>query len=205
MAVDTFRENGGDFGHGVFNGKYHQQFLQLDVPFAFEKRNTGSGHMTVVRSEVLPTLGLLGQFDHSVLYLGRSGQADDAFVTEYDIQRALLLNWSKTIFAERYEIIIDEFPLDGGLNSRRIDILARDAASSDWLVVEVKRAEAKIDAVRQIRDYLLTLGKRDDFAGGKIFGVLVAERVPEVVRSMAALSGITAYEISFPLSMVRVA
>lgn len=35
------------------------------------------------------------------------------------------------------------FPVDGGLTSRRIDILARERTTGDWLIVELKRAEAK--------------------------------------------------------------
>jgi len=72
-------------------------------------------------------------------------------------------------------------------------------------VVEVKRAEAKVDAIRQIEGYLLTLGGRDDFLGGEISGVLVAERVPRIVREAADRAGIAAYEVAFPLDLKRVA
>lgn len=43
LAIDTIRPARGDFGHGVFNGKYHGQFAALGLPFSFEKRNKGGG------------------------------------------------------------------------------------------------------------------------------------------------------------------
>ena len=80
------------------------------------------------------------------------------FTTEYVIQRSLMLGWADTPWGGRYQLIQDEFPVDGGLTSRRIDILARDRLTGDWLIVELKRAEASVAAVRQVEDYLLALG-----------------------------------------------
>lgn len=205
LAVDTYREGRNDYDFGVFNGKYHKQFQERSVPFKFEARNRSAGHMVVAREHVLPTLRLMGELDHSVLYLGRSSRTAEGFQTEYDIQRAILLEWNKTPFSERYEIISDEYPVDSGVNPRRIDVLARDASSGDTLVIEVKRAEAKIAAVQQIEDYLVMLGHRDDLAYGKLKGVLVAERIPEVVRSYANDQGIEAYEAEYPFSLKQVA
>ena len=105
---------------------------------------------------------------------------------------------------ERYDIIQDEFPVDGGFNSRRIDILALDRITGDWLVIELKRAEANIEAVHQVNDYLLALGRLDDFALGKLDGVLIAERIPHAVRKAASDASVTAYEIHWPLKLERV-
>ena len=59
--------------------------------------------------------------------------------------------------------------------------------------------------MEQVADYLLALGKRDDFVYGKLDGVLVAERIPTSVRSLAKAEGITAYEIGWPMQLTRVA
>ncbi len=48
LAVDTIRPATGDYGHAVFNGKYHEQFLKLGLRFTFEKRNKGSGQEPVI-------------------------------------------------------------------------------------------------------------------------------------------------------------
>lgn len=121
------------------------------------------------------------------------------------IQREILSNWRQTPWAARYDVVQDEFPVDGGLTSRRIDILARDRVTGDWLVIELKRAEAHPSAVRQVADYLLALGRRDDFAHGRLEGVLVAERLPPNVRKTTLAEGILGYEITWPLNPTRAA
>ena len=74
VAIDSYNPNKGDYAHAVFNGKYHEQFVERGVPFDFEKRNTTAGHLVVKRDDVLATVRLMKDFDHSVLYLGRSEQ-----------------------------------------------------------------------------------------------------------------------------------
>ncbi|AXI46338.1 hypothetical protein C1J03_10060 [Sulfitobacter sp. SK012] len=205
LAIDTFRPVSGEFGHGVFNGKYHEQFVKLGLPFTFEKRNKGAGHLVVAREHVLPTLAALREFEHQVLDLGRTERSHAGFATEYEIQRAILNHWAETPFARRHVIVQDEYPVDGGLNSRRIDVLAQDPKLGDWLVIEIKRAEANIDAVRQVEDYLLALGQKDAFAFGKLEGVLIAERISAAVREAALHAGIAAYEMEWPSALRRVA
>jgi len=204
LAIDTFRAGGGDYGHAVFNGKYHEQFVAEAIPFTFEGRNKSSGHLVVERAQVIPTLKALSSFDHSVLVHNRAVHAGAGFSTEYVIQREILTNWDQTPWGARYDVVQDEFPVDGGLTSRRIDILARDRLTGDWLVIELKRAEAKPEAVMQVADYLLALGRQDKFAQGRLDGVVVAERIPSSVRTLSRSEGIAAYEIGWPLNFNRV-
>lgn len=205
VAIDTIRTKTGDFGHGVFNGKYHEQFVSHGLPFTFEKRNKVAGHLVVAREHVLPTLAALSGFNHEVLNLVRGDRNHLGFTTEYDIQSAILNRWDETPFSVDHAVVQDEYPVDGGLHSRRIDVLARDRKSGDCLVMEIKRAEANLDAVRQVEEYLLALGRKDEFAHGKLQGILIAERIPEMVREAAKLSGIAAYEVNWPVVLTRVA
>ncbi|WP_141655889.1 endonuclease NucS domain-containing protein [Roseibaca calidilacus] len=205
LAVDTFRAGRGDYGHAVFNGKYHEQFAAAELPFVFEGRNKTAGHLVVTRQHVISTLEALSGFDHSVLALNRNAHDGVGFTTEYVIQREILTNWDQTPWSARYDVVQDEFPVDGGLTSRRIDILARDRMTGDWLIFELKRAEAKPAAVRQVADYLLALGKQDKFAHGRLNGVLVAERIPPTVRTLAKAEGVAVYEVSWPLNLIRAA
>lgn len=175
LAIDTVNQRTGDFGFGVFNGKYRAQFSAAQIPFDFEGRNKGAGHLVVQRHLVLPTLRKLAGFDHSVLAMNRTEHSGEGFTSEYVIQRSIIVNWKHTPWGATHQFIQDEFPVDGGLTSRRIDILARDRRTGDWLIVELKRAEANISAVHQVENYLLALGRRDDFASGTLHGVLVAE------------------------------
>ncbi|MDO9524865.1 MAG: endonuclease NucS [Gemmobacter sp.] len=205
LAIDTFRPGAGDFGFGVFNGKYQTQFNAAELPFVFEGRNKGAGHLVVARDHVIPTLKALAAFDHSVLGLNRTPHQGEGFTTEYGIQRQILTNWRRTPWATRYDVLQDEFPVDRGLTSRRIDILARDRVTGDWLVIELKRAEAHPSAVQQVEGYLVALGRRDEFAHGRLDGVLVAERLPQDVREKAQSAGIAGYEIAWPVNLTRTA
>ena len=204
MAIDRFSESSGRYGAAVFNGKYHSQFVQHGVRFEFEKRNRGAGHMVVARADVLPTLRLLRNLDHQVLYLGRSNRTIEGFATEYDIHRTLLFDWDSTPFSQRYAVVTDEFPVDPGRNPRRIDIWCEARGAAGYLAIEIKRAEAGPEAVQQLEGYLRTLQRRKDLRGGTVTGALVAERIPPAVRQEARRSGISAYEVSYPLEFKRV-
>jgi hypothetical protein len=206
LAIDTWRPGRGDFDFAVFNGKYQAQFEARGIPFRFEKRNKGAGHVEVSRDRVLPTIRELAGFDHTVLQMFRSQHDTTGYGTEYDIQRDLLVNWNRTPFAhEGYEIVQDEFPVDGGLTSRRIDVLCRHRSTRDWLIIELKRAEANESAVSQVTGYLRALGRRDEFGYDRLEGCLVAERLSERVLHSCAAEGIRAYELSWPLRMKRCA
>ena len=205
VAIDSVNSSGEDFGKAVFNGKYHHQFVKRDIKYDFEKRNRKSGHMEVKRPDVLPTISILAQFDHSVLYLGRNSDAVCGFSTEYDIQRPILEQWEETPFSEFASIEGSEVPAEDGPNPRRIDILARNAHTGDRLVVELKRAEAGVEAIHQLLGYLEALGQRDGFNDGQRRGVIVAERIPDAVKNLAKDAGVLAYQISYLLTFCRVA
>ncbi len=205
VAIDTVTPGGDDYGKAVFNGKYHRQFRERDVPYAFEKRNRGAGHMEVARPHVLDVIRMMPGLDHSALQLGRGDRAAPGFATEYDIQRAILFGWAGTPFGRSWTLVGDEVPVDEGPNPRRIDVLARNEFTRDWLVVEVKRAEASPDAVRQLQGYLDTLSMREPYRGGNLVGAIMAERVPDHVRALVRAAQMTAYEATHPLRLNRIA
>jgi hypothetical protein len=61
----------------------------------------------------------------------------DGFTTEYVIQHSILANWEQTPWAGRYDVVQAEYYVDGGFYSRRIDILARERSTGDWLIIEL--------------------------------------------------------------------
>ena len=200
IAVDSVNAGRDDFGIAVFNGKYRRQFDLGGIRYEFEKRNRRSGHLVVDRDRVLPTLKAMAEFDHTVLSLGRSGQNRNGFVHEYDIQQAVLFGWSKTPFGAQARIVGDEVPVDSGKNPRRVDILARDIETGDYLVIEIKRAEAQSDAIDQLQSYIEGMERRAEFGESTLRGILVAERVSPAVTEEARAAGITAYEIEHPFA-----
>ena len=201
IAVDSVNAGRDDFGIAVFNGKYRCQFDLRGIPYEFERRNRGAGHLVVDRDRVLPTLQAVAEFDHTVLSLGRSEQTRNGFVREYDIQQALLCGWSKTPFGAQARVIGDEVPVDLGKNPRRVDILARDIETGDYLVIEIKRAEAQSDAIDQLQGYIEGLAKRAEYGESTLRGILIAERVSPAVTKEARAAGIAAYEIEHPFAV----
>jgi len=157
--------------------------------------------MVVDRQHLFDAIRSLKMMDHSVLHF--SNKADDrpGFITEYDIQRALMFAWQKTPFGEEgMELIGDEVPVDDGPNPRRIDLLARDKVGDNILIIELKRAEAPLSAVNQVVGYIDALRARADFSSAAIRGAIIAERIPEPVRDAARANGLTTYEISWPFT-----
>ena len=209
LAIDSVNSSGLDYGKAVFNGKYHEQFLKHGIKFSFEKRNTESGHMEVSRDQVLPIIRKMANFDHSVLYKNKSSTPVNGFSTEYDIQRSILSSWSKTPFAKRFEIIGDEVPVNLGSrnasrnNLGRIDILAKNIKLNEYLVIEIKRAEAHIEVLDQIKGYLAALRRNAQMSKASIKGVLVAERIPPQVLSSAKKLGFESYKIKYPINLER--
>ncbi len=204
LAIDTVSPSGDDFGHAVFNGKYRRQFEEHRVSFEFEKRNTRAGHMVVARDDVLKTIRLVANLDHSVLSNSAQQAVVDGFLTESDIQHALLGEWGETPFAS-FQSPRQEVPLGDRRNARRIDILAEHPITDEVLIVELKRAQASKDAVDQVLGYSRELGNQPDFVGRTLCRVFVAERVSDEVKDYARKHGVRAYEVSWPLALNRVA
>lgn len=202
FAIDTIKPT-GDYGHCVFNGKYRDQFLSRRLPFRFEARNKGAGHLVVDRPDVIHTIRSLKGMDHSVLHLGRTASAV-GFQTEYDIQRQLIANWDSTPFGASCELIGDEVPIDRGMTPRRIDILARDRGSGVLIVIELKRGEPAEAALTQVLGYVEALTSSCRFGGSPACAVLIAERLGSVVREAAAAAGVIGYEIEWPATLRRV-
>lgn len=200
VAIDSVNARGDDFGIAVFNGKYRRQFEARGIDFEFEKRNRTSGHLVIERQRVLPTIERLAEFDHSVLSMKQSHRNTDYFATEYDIQRMILFNWSATPFGKTARIIGDEVPVDEGMNPRRIDVLAKDVLTEDYYLIEIKRAEAGLEAIKQIEGYIHGLSNRLEYANSGLHGVLIAERIPHVVVKEARAAGITTFEIDYPFT-----
>lgn len=200
----------GGYRRAAFSGKYRNQFDAKSIPYELEKRNKQSGHFLIDGGRVLPTIEALRKFDHSVLIHSNNRKFDtsDGFQTEYDIQHMVLTNWDQTPWASKYQILESEFRVENSRTSRRIDVLARARVShgiaKDTLIIELKRGEANLAAVEQVASYARDLGRRDEFAHGRIDPVLVAERIPPNLHALAISEGVAAYEVRWPMEFRRV-
>ena len=75
--------------------------------------------------------------------------------------------------------------------------MAKGINLDEYLVIEIKRAEANIEVLDQIKGYLAALRKNDEMSGASIRGVLIAERIPERVLSSANQLGFETYKIEY--------
>ena len=79
-----------------------------------------------------------------------------------------------------------------------MDILAKETLTNDYLVIEIKRAEAQLDAIDQLQSYIEGMERRPEYGETRLRGILVAERIPPAVNEKARAAEITAYEIEYP-------
>ena len=86
------------------------------------------------------------------------------------------------------------------MNPRRIDILARDNATQDYILLEIKRAEASLEAIEQLLGYMLGLSKREEYSQNQMYGVLIVERIPNEVLKEAKEALISTFEIDYPIT-----
>ena len=161
--------------------------------------------MEVARHKVLETIRKMSNFDHSVLYKNKSSEPINGFSTEYDIQRSLLLYWAKTPFAKDFTIVGDEVPINlAPRNSARTNLGDRYSSKGkkrdEYLIIEIKRAKATEEALKQISGYLSALKKREDMSLALLKGCLIAERIPKNIVSFAGQLGFTSYEIMYLLN-----
>ena len=202
MAIDSFRINQLNFKEGVFNGKYHSQFNRFKIPFQFEKRNRESGHLVVKREDLFSAVQKLNILDHSVLFFKKKNYTE-GFTHETDIQRYMILNWSKTPFSNQ-ELIGDEYPISSGRNSKRIDLLGFEQNSKSYSVIELKRAEPNVSSLSQVEEYCEILKKKNEFINHSFIPILIAERISERVKQEAVRKNILTYEISWPGKITKI-
>lgn len=79
------------------------------------------------------------------------------FTLEKQLEDFIVENWSNTIFGREYDIYRDEnenfgkqYPVDTG----RIDILAKNRDSGDFLVLELKKGRTSDETLGQIQRYM---------------------------------------------------
>src|SRR5262249_35455792 len=83
--------------------------------------------------------------------------SNSTFYMERELENFLISNWDRTELAQRYELIEE----DGEMVSQqyptgigRIDILVREKASLQYVVIELKRNQTSDDTVGQLTRYM---------------------------------------------------
>ena len=125
------------------------------------------------------------------------------FYMEQQLEDFIIENWEKTELGNRYDLIYEE----GTLKSQqyitdigRIDILARDKESGNYVVIELKKNQTSDDTVGQVLRYMgwISENKKDKAVKGIIIAGKYDEKLYYAQQMMKDID-IFLYEVNFSL------
>jgi restriction system protein len=122
---------------------------------------------------------------------------------EQQLEDFIIENWEKTELGSKYDLIYEE----GTLKSQqyitdigRIDILAKDKKSGNYVVIELKKNQSSDDTVGQILRYMGWISEKKNDSGVK--GIIVAGKYDEKLyyaQQMIKDIDVFLYEVNFSL------
>ena len=125
------------------------------------------------------------------------------FFMEKQLEDFIIENWETTEFGKRYELLIE----DGEVISQqyqtdigKIDILAKDKITKNYVVIELKKNQTSDDTVGQLTRYMgwIRKNKKDE----NVKGIIVAGQFDnklEYARTMVPNTEVFLYEVDFKL------
>jgi hypothetical protein len=125
------------------------------------------------------------------------------FYMEKQLEDFIIENWESTEFGKKYELLIE----DGEIISQqyqtdigRIDILARDKVTKNYVVIELKKNQTSDDTLGQLTRYMgwIKKNKKDE----NVKGIIVAGQFDsklEYARTMVPNTEVFLYEVDFKL------
>jgi len=125
------------------------------------------------------------------------------FYMEKQLEDFIIMNWDKTDFGKSLDLLYE----DGDLVSQQyrtaigpIDILAREKASGDYVVIELKRNQTSDETVGQVMRYMGWVAEALNGPGVK--GIIVAGKYDKRLHyalTMAQNVDVFLYEVDFKL------
>ena len=125
------------------------------------------------------------------------------FYMEQQLEDFIIENWEKTELGIKYDLIYEE----GTLKSQqymtdigRIDILAKDKKSGNYVVIELKKNQSSDDTVGQILRYMGWISEKKN--DGEVKGIIVAGKYDEKLyyaQQMIEDIDVFLYEVNFSL------
>ena len=125
------------------------------------------------------------------------------FFMEKQLEDFIIENWDTTEFGKKYDLLIE----DGEVISQqyqtdigRIDILARDKVTKNYVVIELKKNQTSDDTLGQLTRYMgwIKKNKKDE----NVKGIIVAGQFDsklEYARTMVPNTEVFLYEVDFKL------
>ncbi len=129
------------------------------------------------------------------------------FYMEKQLEDFLILNWVRTELGKKYDLIIE----DGELKSQQfrtdigpIDILAKEKASNNYVVIELKKNQTSDDTVGQLTRYMGWVRKHK--GNNDVKGIIIAgqyDRKLEYALAMVPNTEVFIYEVDFRLKKLN--
>ncbi len=128
-----------------------------------------------------------------------------SFPLEKFLQEFLVANWAKMPLGKRLDLYVDEdgdeateYETDVG----RIDILARDKQTGEWVVIELKKGRDSDKVVGQLLRYMGWVKKHKDTANEGVRGIIITNESDDRIKYAMLVSGgisFYTYRVSFDL------
>lgn len=155
--------------------RYNLILLQLDEVFGWaDLRDQATKMPPSEEPEELPD-GVVAPVPELLVHFG----------VEQHLEDFLVYNWEKTDLGPRYDL----YEVDGDIVGQqyettvgRIDLLARDKVSGDWVVLELKKGRGSDAVVGQILRYIGWVQEHLASEGESVTGIIIAGDVDDYLR-----------------------
>lgn len=132
--------------------------------------------------------------------------ADELFLfpLEKYLEDFLVSNWEKTVLGKTLALHVEDeesatqYPTDVG----PIDILARDKANHDWVVIELKKGKSSDAVVGQLLRYMGWVKKHKATGSENVRGIIITSAPDDRIKYAMLVSGgvsFYTYKVSFDL------
>lgn len=126
------------------------------------------------------------------------------FPLEKYLEDFLVSNWDKTAFGKTLALHVedDEIATQYVTDLGPIDILARDKASHDWVVIELKKGKSSDAVVGQLLRYMGWVKKHKATGNESVRGIIITSAPDDRIKyAMLVSTGVSfyTYKVSFDL------
>jgi hypothetical protein len=188
------------YGNSYVHKTYSPKIVGNSVTFLDDGKEIGSENLDKdlldITNYYKKTLEIEVKTEGSIISSG-------LFYMEQQLEDFIIENWEKTELGNKYDLIYEE----GSLKSQqymtdigRIDILAKDKKSGNYVVIELKKNQSSDDTVGQILRYMGWISEKKNDSGVK--GIIVAGKYDEklyyAMRNMKDID-VFLYEVNFSL------
>jgi len=171
--------------------RYDGSLLQIDGAF---------GQLADIDSEIGTA-----EDEESAEIEGYDIESKQEFGLESHLEDFLVENWEKTSLGKRYSLLEEDGDMIGQqyrTNIGRIDLLAREKKTGDWVVIELKKGRPSISVVGQLALYMGWV--QDNLARGEeeVKGVIIAGEADEKLKyAVEPIPGVElfTYSVKFDL------